>query len=89
MTLADANLSLASEIGRERRLRLAMRGVDDTYDLVIIDTSPATHPDQHQRVELRSRGVVSGRSWHLLARGYRQAAGRVSPRSFGTWTTPS
>jgi len=40
VTLADANLSLASEIGRERRLRLAMRGVDDTYDLVIIDTSP-------------------------------------------------
>jgi chromosome partitioning protein len=38
--LADANLSLASEIGRERRLRLAMRGVDEAYDLVIVDTSP-------------------------------------------------
>jgi chromosome partitioning protein len=40
VTLADANLSLASEIGRERRLRLAMRGVDETYDVVVIDTSP-------------------------------------------------
>jgi chromosome partitioning protein len=39
--LADANLSLASEIGRERRLRLAMRGVDDAYDFVVIDTSPS------------------------------------------------
>jgi chromosome partitioning protein len=39
-TLADANLSLASEIGRERRLRLAMRDVDDAYDFVVIDTSP-------------------------------------------------
>jgi chromosome partitioning protein len=39
-SLADANLSLASEIGRERRLRLAMRGVDESYDYVVIDTSP-------------------------------------------------
>jgi chromosome partitioning protein len=39
-SLADANLSLASEIGRERRLRLAMRGVDERYDYVVIDTSP-------------------------------------------------
>jgi chromosome partitioning protein len=38
--LADANLSIASEIGRERRLRLAMRGVHDAYDFVLIDTSP-------------------------------------------------
>lgn len=38
--LADANLSLAAELGRERRLRLAMRGVDQDYDFVVIDTSP-------------------------------------------------
>jgi chromosome partitioning protein len=38
--LADANVLLASEPGRERRLRLAMRGVEDAYDFVIIDTSP-------------------------------------------------
>jgi chromosome partitioning protein len=38
--LADANVSLASEVGRERRLRLAMRGVDEAYDFVIVDTSP-------------------------------------------------
>lgn len=38
--LADANVSLASEMGRERRLRLAMRGVDEAYDFVVIDTSP-------------------------------------------------
>jgi chromosome partitioning protein len=38
--LADANVSLAAELGRERRLRLAMRGVDDAYDFVVIDTSP-------------------------------------------------
>jgi chromosome partitioning protein len=38
--LADANVTLAGEIGRERRLRLAMRGVDEAYDFVVIDTSP-------------------------------------------------
>jgi chromosome partitioning protein len=38
--LADANVTLASEIGRERRLRLAMRGVEDAYDFVVIDASP-------------------------------------------------
>lgn len=38
--LADVNTSLATEIGRERRLRLAMRDVDDAYDFVVCDTSP-------------------------------------------------
>jgi chromosome partitioning protein len=38
--LADANVTLAGEMGRERRLRLAMRDVDDNYEFVIIDTSP-------------------------------------------------
>jgi chromosome partitioning protein len=38
--LADANLSLASEYGRERRLKLAMRDVADRYAYVIFDTSP-------------------------------------------------
>jgi chromosome partitioning protein len=40
-SLADANLSLAGELGRERRLRVAMEGVENTYDFIIIDTSPA------------------------------------------------
>lgn len=38
--LAEANIALVNEPGRERRLRLAMRGVDDAYDFVIADTSP-------------------------------------------------
>jgi chromosome partitioning protein len=38
--LADTNVFLASEPGRERRLRLALRGVDEAYDFVVIDTSP-------------------------------------------------
>ena len=51
--LADANVSLASEMGRERRLRLALRGVDDAYDFVVIDTRPTTHSDERQRAQLR------------------------------------
>ncbi len=39
--LADANVSLASELGRERRLLLAMRDVESAYDFVVIDTGPA------------------------------------------------
>lgn len=39
--LADANLALVNEVGRERRLRLAMRDVDDGYDFVVFDTSPS------------------------------------------------
>jgi chromosome partitioning protein len=38
--LADANLTLASELARERRLRAALRGAGDAYDVVVIDTSP-------------------------------------------------
>ena len=38
--LAQANVSLASEVGRERRLLLAMRGLEDRYDFIVVDTSP-------------------------------------------------
>ena len=38
--LADANVALASEPGRERRLKLALAGLDAGYDFVVIDTSP-------------------------------------------------
>lgn len=38
--LADANITLASELARERRLRTAMHGVGESYDVVMIDTSP-------------------------------------------------
>lgn len=37
--LADANVLLASELGRERRLRAAMKDVEG-YDFIVIDTSP-------------------------------------------------
>ena len=40
-SLADANLSLAAELGRERRLRVALEEVEGAYDLVIVNTSPA------------------------------------------------
>jgi chromosome partitioning protein len=40
-SLADANLELAGELGRERRLRVAMEEVEGTYDVVVVDTSPA------------------------------------------------
>ena len=38
--LADANVALASELGRERRLKLALEGLDAGYDFVVVDTSP-------------------------------------------------
>lgn len=38
--LADANVILVTELGRERRLRMAMQGVDAGYDFVVCDTSP-------------------------------------------------
>ena len=39
-TLADANLTLAGELGRERRLRVALEPVEDDYRFVILDTPP-------------------------------------------------
>jgi chromosome partitioning protein len=39
--LADANVFLASEMGRERRLRRAMQEIDARYDVVVVDTGPA------------------------------------------------
>ena len=38
--LADANVMLVSELGRERRLRVAMQTIP-AYDVVVFDTSPA------------------------------------------------
>jgi chromosome partitioning protein len=38
--LADAALLLSDQFGRERRLRAAMLGVEDDYDLVVIDAAP-------------------------------------------------
>jgi chromosome partitioning protein len=40
VSLADANLALAGEVGRERRLRVALEEVQDRYDYVVLDTSP-------------------------------------------------
>jgi chromosome partitioning protein len=39
-SLAEANLTLAGEIGRESRLRVALATVSDRYDVAILDTSP-------------------------------------------------
>jgi chromosome partitioning protein len=39
--LADVNLALAPEWGRERRLRVALEGVEPAYDFIVADTSPA------------------------------------------------
>jgi chromosome partitioning protein len=38
--LADAMVVLAAEVGRERRLRLAMAGTAEAYDFVLVDTAP-------------------------------------------------
>ena len=38
--LADANVTLAGEMGRERRLRVAMEGAGGAYDFVLVDTAP-------------------------------------------------
>jgi chromosome partitioning protein len=39
-TLADATAALTNEVGRERRLRLAMQGPAAGYDFVLVDTAP-------------------------------------------------
>jgi chromosome partitioning protein len=39
-SLADAAMILANEVGRERRLRVAMEAVAGRYDFVLIDTAP-------------------------------------------------
>lgn len=39
--LADANVLLVGELGRERRLRLAMQEVGPRYDFIVVDTSPS------------------------------------------------
>ncbi len=38
--LADVGVGLASEVGRERRLRLAMAGMTRKFDVCLIDTGP-------------------------------------------------
>jgi chromosome partitioning protein len=39
--LAEVNLSLANELGRERRLRKAMEPLKSDYDIALVDTGPA------------------------------------------------
>ena len=38
--LADCTVLLADELGRERRLRVALRSVEDTYSVCIVDAPP-------------------------------------------------
>lgn len=38
--LADVNVALASEVGRERRLRAAMADLSGPYDVCLVDTGP-------------------------------------------------
>lgn len=38
--LADANVVLANEVGRERRLCVALEGAADRYDFILVDTAP-------------------------------------------------
>ena len=38
--LADVNVALASEVGRERRLRLALAESSQSFDFVLVDTGP-------------------------------------------------
>jgi chromosome partitioning protein len=40
VSLADASLALADQIGRERRLRVALEDVEGHYEYVLLDTSP-------------------------------------------------
>ena len=40
VSLADAGLGLASMIGRESRLRVALAEVSGRYDFIVVDTSP-------------------------------------------------
>ena len=39
-SLADCTLTLADQIGRERRLRTALREIEDDYEMVVIDAPP-------------------------------------------------
>jgi len=39
--LADCTMLLAEEMGKERRLRMALRSVEDAYAICIVDASPA------------------------------------------------
>lgn len=39
-TLAEANVALVGELGRERRLRTAIESLDGDYDAVLVDTPP-------------------------------------------------
>lgn len=38
--LADATVALANEVGRERRLRVALESLGETFDVVLVDTAP-------------------------------------------------
>jgi chromosome partitioning protein len=39
-SLADATAALTNEIGRERRLRMALEGVAGDYDVAVVDSAP-------------------------------------------------
>src|SRR4051812_24320625 len=38
--LADVTVTLAGEMGRERRLRVALEGAGEGFDFVLVDTAP-------------------------------------------------
>ena len=40
--LADCTVLLADELGRERRLRVALRSVEDAYGVCVVDSPPSS-----------------------------------------------
>ena len=91
VSLADANLALADQIGRERRLSVAMEDVEAGYDFIILDTSPQRSLLTVNALAYLHEAIIPVDPGLFAVAGLGQldaAAQRQHGRSFGASTPP-
>ena len=83
--LADATLVLADQLGRERRLRVALETIAADYDLVVVDAALRALAGRNQRFERGRRVACPGRRRRVLDLRPQSIAGihRASPALSG------
>jgi chromosome partitioning protein len=73
LSLAEAELQLAGKMGRELTLRKALKGVDDDYDVILIDCPPALGLLTVNALVAADYALLSAEAQYFALQGVEQA----------------
>jgi chromosome partitioning protein len=73
LSLAEAELQLAGKMGREMTLRKALKGLDDRYDVILIDCPPALGLLTVNALVAADHALLSAEAQYFAMQGVEQA----------------